>query len=366
MTLQKLRLKSLINLVGLQFTTIYGVRFGDILISILILINFEKFIKYKINKIYIILFGIYIFYISFFLLFNSDINYQRFFNKSIMIIICLFTFILGQFYNESEILKISRNSISIVVMFASFQLFISHIFNPEWLKFFTCDVNRHQIFGLIRCGPFAEGSYFGSYLVLMSLLTNSTIIVIIALIGALISASPIPIIIIFLYLFYISNNKIRFILFFFTLSFLFFNTNYFLTIFSKLNFFDPNLFIIEGSTAERFDLIKSGFKIFLSNPIGGVLPGQFSDHLLHYATLEIFIKNPDNIHFIPNNVYAELLAEYGIFGLIFLLIFVFKILTAKRANLFASLSILITMMQMPTFFLPWNFLFLSFFLKKYS
>ncbi|WP_448699633.1 O-antigen ligase family protein [Mucilaginibacter sp. AW1-3] len=81
------------------------------------------------------------------------------------------------------------------------------------------------------------------------------------------------------------------------------------------------------SKTERLNFTLVALEMAWDNPFLGVGAANFSLHYNHYNQIAIFDRNAKTI---PNNIYVEILSEYG--GLAFITFFVFIYFVFKKAN----------------------------------
>jgi len=100
------------------------------------------------------------------------------------------------------------------------------------------------------------------------------------------------------------------------------------------------------STIERSETIKRGLNIFTQNPLFGVGPANYKYYFNHLKNTDF--DNSMNIKhrsFIANNIYIELLAEYGIFAFLTFFILIWKLFyNVQKQKLYYLSSGLIVVM----------------------
>lgn len=238
-------------------------------------------------------------------------------------------------------------------------LFISSGLNLPYIKLFGMQENPQTIMGFIRAGTFKEGNFFGLFLILSSavafylkkdrvawfllftiLSTFSTI--------SIISAAFFLIIYFKKYLLRKRNLKIFLLLLPVIIigSVIFFKSLFYQKyveekLFTPLNTLTTSNF----SKVDRYLTGKIALEAGIDNPILGVGPFNYGLHYDHYNNIDEIIDNQSefSINFfnrkgkraIPNNVYMEVWAEYGIVGFLLFIAFLIKtlILSIKSKNL---------------------------------
>lgn len=291
--------------------------------------------------------------------------YHEMFSKIVAIVLFYIVFLLGYSIRMNAIPKIAFFCILIVVIFSIIVNIIYYLGGSNWLSLFVCDVDRHQTNGIVRCGAFAEGSYLGSFLVLMLIFLAPTISnFLIVFSGIIISAAPLGFL----------GASIRFL----TAIKLSFWKKMIICIviglcglslleepLSKISISAFQSGDVTGSTLERLELARIGILIFLDNFVVGVGPGQYFNYVASYTIFPNIVSRivDQDFRYIANNVFAEISAEYGLFG-VFLLYLLFKgVFYGKSRDLGAFIVIFLIYMVLPTFFVSWNALFLGMYLK---
>jgi hypothetical protein len=284
--------------------------------------------------------------------FNLTPLNEYFLRKIIGITLFCYAFYLTKNLFSQNYIKYVKYSLVITFLYALYSAPSYLLGYQNFLIPGTCPDNNISPFGLLRCSTFGEGNYFGTYSALMGILFVGNIRMLsIAMICSLISFSPIPIFV----------NTYLFIS---RLSFKLKNILYILLIILILIF--SLLFFIYGlkliplsmkeawespmsSVSERLEFISSSFLMFLDHPLFGIGFGQFGNALPQFTIFEHFVRNTESgFRYIPNNFYAETIAEQGLFGLIFALYFFRKLydsytgLLGKRELVFLVLLLLIT------------------------
>jgi hypothetical protein len=278
---------------------------------------------------------------------------EYFFRKIIGITLFCYGFYLAKYLFSENYIKYVRYSLVVTFLYALYSAPSYLLGYQNFLIPGTCQDNNISPFGLLRCSTFGEGNYFGTYSALMGILFIGNIRMLsIALICSLISFSPIPIFV-NIYLFITKFNcKLKNIIYILLII---------LSLFFSVLFFIYGLELIPlsikeawdspmSSVSERLEFIRSSFLMFLDHPLFGVGFGQFGNVLTQFTNFEHLEKNTINgfIRYIPNNFYAETMAEQGLCGLLFAFYFFRKLydsytgLLGKRELMFLVLLLLIT------------------------
>lgn len=239
--------------------------------------------------------------------------------------------------------------------------------------------------GFIRCSTFKEGNYFGLFLLLsasVSFYLKKMIQGWFLLFSVIVSMSTISIISVFLFVFFFYRKKL------FRLSVLikavpvltigiivFLQTDlYQRYVYEKL--FDSTKTLTQ-SNFSKVDRIITGRVAFYSgieNPFFGVGPANYGLHYDYYNRYQKIVVNRNEYfdHFaqrkneraIPNNVYLEVLSEYGVIAVVLFVLFLFLILTKayylKEDAIVAGIfSIILSFNAFPSFIMLFIWVFLA-------
>lgn len=270
-------------------------------------------------------------------------------------------------------------------------IFGSTALRLPYLKLPGMEEEPQSLYGIIRCGTFKEGNFFGLFLVLsasISLYLKKIKTAFVFLVSVTITMSTISIISsIFLLAYYYRkrflNLKFYIIVIPFALISMFFFSKtdfYRVNVYGKL--FDPVKKVTNKnySKIERTVTASAAFYMGLGNPVFGVGPSNYGVHYDHYNYYKKIVTERhdyvDNAMLrkyeraIPNNVYLEIWSEYGIIGFIVFLFFLLSILfTSYRlkedAITAGILSLIVSLNAFPSFimFFIWVFLSLPLVLK---
>lgn len=266
-------------------------------------------------------------------------------------------------------------------------LFISSGFNLPYFKLIGMDEDPQTLYGFIRCGTFKEGNYFGLYLLISAVIAfylRKTRLAIFLLASIISTFSSISIISAILFLLIILRKKIlqkkvfiysALILPFIILTFIQLKQTKFYNEYIVAKLAEPSNVLSSRniSKVDRTLTARIAFNLGLNNPIFGVGPYNYGLHYDQYNDYETKIANINNdiVDFfertnkraIPNNVYLELWAEYGIIGFIIFTLFLLNcfITAIKGKNIFligGFFSLLLSLNAFPSFTLLfiWGFL----------
>ena len=233
---------------------------------------------------------------------------------------------------------------------------------------------------LIRNGPFKEGNYFGCFLVLCFVLAshrkNRTQLYIfyVAIISTFSTIALILVHVLLVWHFIKSNIHWSFKFATFSLGFLLISGVYI-----KSRESNPIIIVVEKLVIEklfskednplsysRFDRLNSswvGIEIFKNNLLFGVGINNYGRHYNEFNEEEKLVS--DNLKFIPNNVYVEILAEGGVLAFIFFVFFLIQT-HIKIIHKKFMIPLLIYFNVFPTFTLLFIWVFLGLIVKQYS
>lgn len=238
-------------------------------------------------------------------------------------------------------------------------LFVSSALDLPYIKLFGMEENPQRIMGFIRSGTFKEGNFFGLYLILsaavafyikkdkiawflmLTIFTTFSTVSIIS--GALFLTIYFK-----KYILRKSNLKIFVLLLpIIVIGALFFFKSQFYKQYVQEKLFTP-LSTLTTSNFSKVDRYLTGniaFEAGIDNPILGVGPFNYGLHYDHYNNIDEIIDNQSDFsrkffnrewkRAIPNNVYLEVWAEYGILGFLLFMGFLLKtlLISIKSKNL---------------------------------
>jgi O-antigen ligase len=241
----------------------------------------------------------------------------------------------------------------------SWYIFISSAIGIPYLRLFGMEEIPQNIMGIVRAGTFKEGNFFSLFLILSGAIgfyLNRTRTAWFLIFTVLTTLSTIGVVssLLFLLLYFrrkilvVRNLKIfmlatpvliLFSIFFFRSQF------YEKYIYGKI--FTPieNLTPSNLSKVDRYLTSDIAFKQGLDNPFFGVGPNNFTLHYDEYNNIENIVQNNtewslayferEGKRAIPNNVYLEVWAEYGIVGFtLFILFLIYTLwISYKTRNL---------------------------------
>ncbi|MEG3656115.1 O-antigen ligase family protein [Arenibacter palladensis] len=207
------------------------------------------------------------------------------------------------------------------------------------------DENPQTLMGIVRTGTFKEGNFFGLFLLLsgtIALLLKKNRTAIFLLLSILTTFSTISIVSALLFLFFYFKSvifrkkvlKIILLIFPFILiaTFAFSKTEFYQKyVYAKI--FTPVSTLTQSnmSKVDRYLTGHIAYKAGLNNPVLGVGPYNYGLHYDQYNNINKIVKNHsdwsreyfkrNNLRAIPNNVYMEVWAEYGMIGFLFFIMF---------------------------------------------
>ncbi|WP_147406401.1 O-antigen ligase family protein [Maribacter vaceletii] len=242
---------------------------------------------------------------------------------------------------------------AVIAAFYGWYLAISSAFNIPYLSLPGMDESPQKIVGIVRCGTFKEGNYFGLYLLLSATIAfylNKIKIAWFLMVSILVSFSTISIFSAILLLgvyfksYFLKKKVLRIILIIIPLLMIllvYFIKGDFYKKYVHDKLFTPlnSLTTSNLSKVDRYLTGNIAYEAGIDNPFFGVGPYNYGLHYDEYNTIlnivdnhskwSINFFNRDNIRAIPNNVYLEIWAEYGIIG--FVLFLSFLIITLRTA-----------------------------------
>ncbi|KAB1157056.1 O-antigen ligase family protein [Flavobacterium luteum] len=274
---------------------------------------------------------------------------------------------------------------AIIVACYGWYLFLSSALHMPYLKLPGMDDKPQNLNGLIRCGTFAEGNYFGAFLILSAAIAfylNKPKKAWFLLVTVIITLSTVSLIssfvlIVFYYrkIFLKTSFMIKFCPIIFIFLLLFIQTDYYkMNIYGKL--FDPVNKVTRAnySKVERTITAQAAFYSGLDNPIIGVGPANYGLHYDKYNEYKRIVKVRSpyfnhamkrvNDRAIANNVYLEIWSEYGIFGFILFILFLgltlLKSIKLKEDAITGGIiSLIISFNAFPSFIMLFVWVFLS-------
>ncbi|SDQ14622.1 O-antigen ligase family protein [Flagellimonas zhangzhouensis] len=277
---------------------------------------------------------------------------------------------------------------AVIASVYAWHLFVFSSLNLPYIKLFGMDEVPQNINGVIRCGTFKEGNFFGLYLILSGVIAlhlNRTKTATFLLISTITTLSTMTYVSVFVFLLFISRRvflKKKVLKYALILSpFILISTAIFIQssifqerIYAKLakpsNELSPSNF----SKVDRVISARIAFYEGLDNPIFGVGPYNYALHYDEHNDFESFITNNtefslkyfkrENKRAIPNNVYLEVWSEYGIVGFLifvsFLLLLLLKSFKARNDMLTGGvLALLVSFNAFPSFIVLFIWVFLA-------
>lgn len=231
---------------------------------------------------------------------------------------------------------------------------LSYFFNYEqFIIPANCGENNLSPIGLLRCGTFGEGNYYGHYITIISVMFfYSRFVLTMAFLASLISYSPTAILIVLSLLILTFVRRSRNAIFLIAIFLLV------LVCLSVYIFYDAIVVLAESpmtSFTERSEFIRAGFHMFVNNLLIGVGLGQYGSNIGNYTNFEHLLEGYNlGVRYIPNNVFAETFSEQGIVG-IMLLLPIFSRLSVTLPKIYSVsiplLVILVDSLTMPTLYL---------------
>ncbi|WP_017496844.1 O-antigen ligase family protein [Flavobacterium sp. WG21] len=239
--------------------------------------------------------------------------------------------------------------------------------------------------GFIRCSTFKEGNYFGLFLLLsasVSFYLEKRAHGWFLLFSVIVSMSTISIISVFIFIFYFYRKRLLSLNILLKVIpvavigvLLFIQTDlYQKYVYQKL--FDSTRTLTQNNFS-KVDRVITGNVAFYSgieNPFFGVGPANYGLHYDYYNNYKKIVVHRNDYfdHFaqrkneraIPNNVYLEVLSEYGVIAAILFMLFLFLILTKayylKEDAIVAGIfSIIISFNAFPSFIMLFIWVFLA-------
>ncbi|MFH6997902.1 O-antigen ligase family protein [Flavobacterium sp. FlaQc-57] len=273
---------------------------------------------------------------------------------------------------------------AMVVAIYGWYLFLSSKLNIPYFK--LPGMGEPQMLeGFIRCSTFKEGNYFGLFLVLsasvsfyLKKMTHGWFL----LFSVIVSMSTISIISVFIFVLYFYRKKLlnlsillKVIPVAIIAIVLFIQTDlYQKYVYEKL--FDSTKTLTQNnfSKVDRVITGKVAFYSGIENPFFGVGPANYGLHYDYYNKYKKIVVNRNeyfdrfaqrkNERAIPNNVYLEVLSEYGVITLALFILFLFLVLTKayylkEDAIVGGIFSIIISFNAFPSFIMLFIWVFLA-------
>lgn len=305
------------------------------------------------------------------------------------IVLAIFTFFISGFFLSKKLSLVKYWVYgAVLASIYSWYLFISTALDLPYLKLFGMEAVPQSLFGIIRCGTFKEGNFFGMFLLLSSVLAfylKRTRMGIFLMITIITTFSTISLISAFIFLlfqvrkFFLRKKTLLFLLIISPLTivlFIFIQTTTFYknNIYAKIMEPSNKMSMRNLSKVDRVLTARIAYKIGVNNPILGVGPYNYGLHYDKYNDFTKYIINNNewslnyfkriNKRAIPNNIYFEVWAEYGIVGFCLFVIFLLKILYTAFRNkndiiTGGVIAMLVSFNAFPSFTLLFLWVFLS-------
>lgn len=267
-------------------------------------------------------------------------------------------------------------------------LFVSSALNIPYLKLFGMEEEPQSIMGIVRSGTFKEGNFFSLFLLLSSTIAfflNKKRTAWFLMASILTTFSTIGLIsgLLFLVVYFkkILFRRKSLIIFLFLLPAFVFSTVLFIKsdfyqkyVYQKL--FTPISTLTPSnlSKVDRYLTSNIAYELGLNNPVLGVGPNNYGLHYDRYNTIGNIVNNHtewsikyfkrENRKAIPNNVYLEVWAEYGMIGFVFFLAFLCITLwiSIKQKNLIITgglLAMYLSLNAFPSFIMLFLWVYLA-------
>lgn len=226
-------------------------------------------------------------------------------------------------------------------------LFISSGLNLPYLKLPGMG-EPQTLNGFIRCSTFKEGNYYGLFLLLsasVSFYLKKIKQGWFLLLSVIVSMSTISVISVFIFVFYYYRKRIlklnvmlKLVPVFIIGVLIFIQTDFYQRfVYKKLFESTKTLTQNNFSKVDRVITGKVAFYSGIDNPFFGVGPANYGLHYDYYNKYKKIVVNRSeyfdrfaqrkNERAIPNNVYLEVMSEYGVFALLLFMLFLFLVLT---------------------------------------
>lgn len=311
------------------------------------------------------------------------------FLRLVYIYLAAFTFFISQYFFKRDIsvLKYWVNG-AVFAAFFGWYLFVFSGFNLPYFKLPGMDENPQSINGFIRCGTFKEGNYFGLFLLLSATIafylkkTKSGVFLLVSIITTMSTITLISVGVFAVYVLRKALLKKKLLLvglmslpLVIMFSFYFLQTDYFENnVYKKLVKPANELSKNNISKVDRVLTSRIALKQGINNLVFGVGPYNYGLHYDKYNDFETYLKNNNswsleffnrkNKRAIPNNVYMEIWAEYGVFGFFIFVTFLVLILVKsyKSGNDLMTggmIALLISFNAFPSFIMLFVWVFLA-------
>lgn len=302
------------------------------------------------------------------------------------VFLCIMVFFFGLFFFSNKGTSILKYWISgaIIAAVYSWYLFVFSALDLPYIKLFGMESSPQQLYGIIRCGTFKEGNFFGLFLILSAAISfhkNNNNVGWFLLTTIVTTMSTISIVSACAFLIYMFRKKLfkGKVLIIYPLILIlilsFSQTDFFATYVEK-KIFQPvsHLTTANFSKVDRYLTSRIAFKQGVDNPVLGVGPYNYALHYDYYNDYKKVVKNPSkwfdnyiarkNKRGIPNNVYLEVWAEYGIIGFFLLLLFLIKtfLVSLKIKNDYITaglIALFVSFNAFPSFIMLFIWVFLS-------
>ncbi|WP_418603761.1 O-antigen ligase family protein [Hwangdonia sp.] len=266
----------------------------------------------------------------------------------------------------------------------SWYLFVFSALGLPYIKVFGMESNPQNLFGIIRCGTFKEGNFFGLFLILSSLIAffrGKTKVGWFLMFTIITTMSTISIVsgcltLVYIYRKKMFTGKILIVYPLILMAVIFSAKTEFFQRYVKGKIFQPVSHLTNDnfSKVDRYLTGRIAFKQGLYNPFIGVGPYNYALHYDYYNDYETVVKNPSkwfdnyiartNKRAITNNVYLEVWSEYGVVGFVFFMFFLVKTLfvAIKNKNDFITggvIAILISFNAFPSFIMLFIWVYLA-------
>jgi O-antigen ligase len=276
------------------------------------------------------------------------------FLRLVYVVLCIIAFFISLFFFTTKSTTILKYWIIGATVAASYSwyLFFSSALGIPYLKLFGMETIPQNLFGIIRCGTFKEGNFFGLFLILSGSISFSLgkkknawfLLATIFTTMSTISLVSACVFLIFVFRKKLFTGRVLIVYPLILIGFLFFSkTDYYQSYVMK-KLFQPVSSVTEGnfSKVDRYLTGRNAFKQGVDNPFVGVGPYNYALHYDYHNDYRNVINQPSewfqnyilrkNRRAITNNVYLEVWAEYGIIGFIIFMLFLAKTLFISFKN----------------------------------
>lgn len=300
--------------------------------------------------------------------------------------LCLMAFYVSYKFFVKDIKLLDKWILgALIAALYGWYLFIFSKLNLPYIKLPGMDEVPLSLNGFIRCSTFKEGNYFGLYLILSAAIAfylQKKKTAWFLLFSVIITLSTISIVSALVFLtFYFRREffKINFLLKtvpIVVLSiFIFTKTDFYkLYVYGKI--FDSTKTLTAGNFSKVDRIITGQIAIDsgLDNPFFGVGPANYGLHYDYYNHYKKIVINRDdyfdrlarrkNIRSIPNNVYLEVLSEYGVIAFVLFIVFLGSILikcyTLREDALTGGiLALMVSLNAFPSFIMLFIWVFIA-------